>query len=53
MDHRFVIDTIHERRAGIDMISLPYLEETVFADPDALREEEGDPEERGLGISRH
>ncbi|WP_171520711.1 hypothetical protein [Ensifer canadensis] len=35
MDLQFIIDTIHERRAGIDMITMPYEQETFFAEPDA------------------
>lgn len=37
MDQQFRIDTIHERRAGIDMIAMPYEEKTVFATPDRRR----------------
>lgn len=38
MDIQHIIRTIHERRVGIDMIMMPYKEETYYADPDQDRE---------------
>ncbi|WP_429818086.1 hypothetical protein [Ensifer sp. B1-9] len=31
MTPEFIVRTIHERRKGIDMISMPYKQETHFA----------------------
>jgi hypothetical protein len=50
MNIHLIIDTIHERRAGIDMIAAGYVEKTHYADPDADREGQGDMEDRGGGI---
>jgi len=49
LDPKFIIDTIHELRAGIDMISLPFELETHYAEPDEL-EGEGDTEPGGCQI---
>lgn len=51
MDPKFIIDTIHERRAGIDMISLPFELETFYAEPDE-QEGEDDTEPGGCQIWR-
>lgn len=52
MDIQFITDTIHERRAGIDMIALPYAEETYFAEPDVLEYAEGNTLPVGFEIPR-
>lgn len=33
MNPEFVIRTVHERRKGIDMIAMPYEQETRYAAP--------------------
>lgn len=53
MDIQFIIDTIHERRADIDMLALPYAEETYFAEPDGLEDAEGDTSSGGFEIPRN
>lgn len=55
MDLQFIIDTIHELRAGIDMIAMPYEQETYFAEPDVdedVAEKEIDIEVGGYQIWR-
>lgn len=56
MNLQFIIDTIHELRAGIDMIAMPYEQETYFAEPDAdedVSEGEIDTEAGGCEIPRN
>lgn len=56
MDIQFIIDTIHELRAGIDMIAMPYEQETYFAEPDVdddVWEDEIDTEAGGCQIPRN
>lgn len=51
MDPEFIIETIRERRVGIDMIAMPYERKTVFAEPDGLEDEEGETSSGGCQIS--
>lgn len=41
VDIPFVINTMHERRCGIDMILMTFKEETHYANPDQDREGTG------------
>ncbi|TCP80844.1 hypothetical protein C8J31_11486 [Rhizobium sp. PP-CC-2G-626] len=50
MNHQFIIDTIHERRVGIDMITMPFAQETFYAEPDDLEGFEGDDGSGGYQI---
>ena len=52
MDQQTRIDTIHERRAGIDMYAMAYEQTTVFAKPDRRRKGEGATGERSFHITR-
>ncbi|WP_276120051.1 hypothetical protein [Pararhizobium qamdonense] len=42
MDQHSLIDTIHERRAGIDMIAMPYKRDTFYAKPAKKEGKEAD-----------
>ncbi len=53
MDIQFIIDTIHERRADIDMIAMPFVEDTYYADSDAVEGAEGDASSGGFEIPRN
>ncbi len=50
MDPEFIIETVRERRVGIDMVAMPYIRETVFAEPDCLKEDVGDTSSGGCQI---
>lgn len=52
LDLQFITDTIHERRAGIDMIAMPFAQETHFAAPDHLEGQEGESSSGGCEIPR-
>jgi hypothetical protein len=52
MDPELIIETIRERRAGIDMIAMPWEARTFFAEPDSLREGVGETLAGGCQIPR-
>ncbi|WP_313602823.1 hypothetical protein [Rhizobium sp.] len=51
MDRNTIIDTIHQRRYGIDLAAMSYEPRTLFASPDASAVIEGEIMGGGLEIS--